>query len=104
MGVDEVIPWMQPSSNETDGGLTMCEVEEHVSKFKASKIRVIRVESEETQDYVREMLANEEISQDEADEIGFVPSAFSEPRGAFYWSDNRCSEKALRGICGLHQW
>ena len=25
--VDEVIPWMQPSSNETEGGIIMCEVE-----------------------------------------------------------------------------
>ena len=30
------------------------------------------------------------------DEIGFVPSASSEPRGAHYWCDNRCSDKALR--------
>ena len=41
---------------------------------------MIRVESEETQDYVRESLA---ISQEEADEMGFVPSALREPRGAF---------------------
>ena len=34
------------------------------------------MESEETQDHVRESLA---ISQEEADEIGFVPSVLSEP-------------------------
>ena len=45
------------------------------------------------QNYVRETLA---ISQEEADKIGFVPSASSEPRGAIYWCDNRCSDKALR--------
>ena len=28
MEADEVIPWMQASSNEADGGLIMCEVEE----------------------------------------------------------------------------
>ena len=39
---------------------------------------MIRVETEETQDYVRETLA---ISQEEAEEMGFVPSALSEPRG-----------------------
>ena len=32
----------------------------------------------------------------EADEMGFVPSALSELRGAFYWCDNRCSDEALR--------
>ena len=36
------------------------------------------------------------ISQEEADEIGFVPSALSEPREADYWCDNRCSDKAPR--------
>ena len=55
-----------------------------------SSRKVIRVESEETQDYVRETLA---ISQEAADEMGFVPSALSEPRGAIGWCDNRCSER-----------
>ena len=41
--------------------------------------RVIRVEREETQDYVRETLA---VSQEEADETAFMPSVLSEPRGA----------------------
>ena len=36
------------------------------------------------------------INQEEADEIGFVPSALSGPRGVDSWCDNRCSEKALR--------
>ena len=37
---------------------------------------MILVESEETQDNVRETLA---ISLEEAEEMGFVPSALSEP-------------------------
>ena len=41
---------------------------------------MIRVESEETQDCVWETLA---ISQEEADEMGFVPTASSEPRQPF---------------------
>ena len=49
-------------------------------------------ESEKTQDYVRETLAP---SQEEAEELGFVPSALSEPRGPIHWCDNRCSEKAV---------
>ena len=36
------------------------------------------------------------ISQKETDEMGFVPCTPSEPRGAFYWCDNRCSEQASR--------
>ena len=54
---------------------------------------MIRVESEETQDYVRESLA---ISQEGADEVGFVPSVLREPRGIYYWCDNCCSDRALR--------
>ena len=54
---------------------------------------MIRGESEETQYYVCEMLS---ISPEEAEELAFVPSAISEPRGATYFCDNRCSEKAIR--------
>ena len=58
------------------------------------KRKVIRVESEESQDYVRETLA---ISHEEAEEMGFVPSALGEPRGAIHWCDNRKrSETAIR--------
>ena len=87
---------MQPSSKETDGGFFMSEVEEQQAarvEVQDPKRRVIRVESEETHDYVRERLA---IRQEEADEIGFVPSASREPRGVYCWCENRCSEKALR--------
>ena len=74
----------------------MCEVEERQEarvEVQGPKRRVIRVESEETQDYASETLA---ISQEEVIEIGFVPSAQSEPRGAHYRCDNTCSDKALR--------
>ena len=93
--VDEVVPGMQTSSNETYGGTMLCEVEEQEEarvEVQGPKRRVIRVESEETQDYVRETLA---IIQEEADEIGSVPSVFSEPRQAHYWCENRCIDKAL---------
>ena len=36
------------------------------------------------------------INQEEAQEMGFVPSALGEPRGAIQCCDNRCSEKAVR--------
>ena len=50
-------------------------------------------ESEETQDYERESL---NLSREEAEEIRFVPSALSIPRGPMFWCDNRWSDKALR--------
>ena len=68
----EVIPEMQLSSKETDGGLPNVR-----SRRTASS--TCRVEPEEAQDHVRESLA---ICQEEANETGFVPSALSEPRGA----------------------
>ena len=60
MEVDEATPGMQPSSNETDGGFRMCEVEEQQVarvEVKGPTKRVIRVESEETQPHVRGTLA-----------------------------------------------
>ena len=54
---------------------------------------MIRVESEETQDYVGESL---NLSREEAGEKSFVPSALSIPRGPTFWCDSRCSDKALR--------
>ena len=70
MEVVEATPGTQPSSNETDGFAT-CEVDERHEgnvEVQGPKRRVIRVESEETQDYVRETLA----------------------------ADNRCSNQAVR--------
>ena len=96
-----MIPGTQPTSNEAGGGFVTCEVEERQAasvEVLGPKRRVIRVESEETQDYVREKLAHEDFSQEAADEIGFVPSALSEPRGATHWCDNRCSEQAFRYV------
>ena len=57
----------------------------HGPKRKA----VIRVESEEAQHYVRERFTCEDFSQEEVNEIGCVPSASSEPRGAIHWCDNQ---------------
>ena len=51
---------------------------------------MIRVESEETQDYVREA---KELNQEEAEEISFVPSAITVPQKPLFRCDNRCSEK-----------
>ena len=67
--------------------------QEEGAEIQSSKRKVIRVESEETQDNVCETLA---ISQEEAEDTGFVSSALGEPRGPFYWCDNRCIEKAVR--------
>ena len=63
------------------------------AEIQGPRRKVIRVESEETKDHVRETLA---ISQEEAEEMGFVPSALGEPREAIHWCENRCSDKAIR--------
>ena len=73
---------------EVDGEMQ----QEESAEIHSPKRKVIRAESEETQDYVRETLA---ISQEEAQEIAFG-SALSEPRGPIYFCDNRCSAKAVR--------
>ena len=36
------------------------------------------------------------IGWEEAEEMSFVDSAISIPRGPMFWCDNRCSEKAFR--------
>ena len=67
--------------------------QEESFEIQSPKSKTIRVESEETQDCVRETLA---ISLEEAEDMGFVPSALGEPRGPTCWCDTRCSEKAIR--------
>ena len=51
-------------------------------EVQSPKRQVIRVGSEETQDYVRESL---NLSVEEAEEMSFVPSAISIPRGPLFW-------------------
>ena len=55
-----------------------------IAEIKSPKRKVNR-ESEETTDYVCGTLA---ISQEEAEEMGFVRSAHSEPRGPVYFCDD----------------
>ena len=50
------------------------------------------MESEETQDYVREAKSTE---QEEMEERIFVPSAVSVPQKPLFRCDNQCSEKTL---------
>ena len=59
---------------------------------RSPKRKAIRVASEETQDYVKE--AND-MNQEEAQEISFVPSANSVPQKPLFRCDNQCSEKTL---------
>ena len=66
---------------------------EEGAEIQSPKRKAIRVESEETQEYVRESL---NLSRDEAEEISFVPSAISILQRPMFWCDNRCSDKALR--------
>ena len=61
-------------------------------EMKSPKRKVIRVESEETQDYVREAKSAE---QEEVKEGIFVPSRMSVPQKQLFLCDNQCSEKTL---------
>ena len=63
------------------------------AEVQSPKRKVVRVEFEETHDYVRESL---NLSLEEAEEMSFVPSAISIPRVPMFWCHNRCSDKALR--------
>ena len=60
--------------------------------MKSQKKLVVRVESEETQDCVREAKSAE---QEEVEERIFVPSAVSIPQKMMFRCDNQCSEKTL---------
>ena len=66
---------------------------EEGAEVQCPKRKVSRVESEETQDNVRESL---NLSREEAGEISFVPSAINIPQRPMFRCDNRCSDKALR--------
>ena len=79
----------------------MCEVEEQQAarvEVQDPKSRaVIRVESEKTQDCVLERLSCGDISQEEVEDIGFVPSALISPRGAVHSCHSQCSEQGSLG-------
>ena len=66
---------------------------EEGAEIQSPKRKVIRVVSEETQNYVRE---STNLSWDEAEEMSFVPGAIGIPQRPMFWCDNRCSDKALR--------
>ena len=60
---------------------------------RSPKRKVIQVESEETQDHVREAKGTE---YEEEEERTFVPSAVSVPSKPLFRCDNQCSEKTLK--------
>ena len=61
-------------------------------EIKSPKREKNRVESEETQDYVRDVM---DLSQEEVEEISFVPSAISVLQKLMFRCDKQCSEKTL---------
>ena len=66
--------------------------EKKVKKLRAQNGNFIRVESEETQDYVTE--AND-MDREEGEETSFVPSAISVPEKPLSRRDNQRSENTL---------
>ena len=67
--------------------------QEEGAEVQSPKRKIIRVESDETQDHVRDSL---NFGWDEAEAISFVPSALTIARGPVFWCDDRCSDEALR--------
>ena len=65
---------------------------EEVEEVKSPKTKVIRVESEETQDYLKEA---RNVSHEEMDEKCYVPIAISVPQKHLFRCDNHCTEKAF---------
>ena len=59
---------------------------EEDEEIESPKRQVIRVESEETQDYVR---AAKDVDQEEAEELSFVPSAISVPQQLLFRCDTQ---------------
>ena len=79
------------------GKLKLAEVkvtcqEKKAKKLNGPKRKIIRVESEETQDCVREAKFTD---QEGAEELSFAPSAISVPRKPMFRCDKQCSEKTL---------
>ena len=70
---------------EVDAGVPQAES----AGMKSPKRKVIRAQSEETHDYVCEMLT---ISPEEAEELAFMPSALSDHEELFTSATNHCSE------------
>ena len=77
--VEEAAAGKEASSMDAEGGFVMWGVEEQqavrVEAWPQKRRAVIRLESEETQDYVMERRSCGYPSQEEVEEIGFVPSA-----------------------------
>ena len=65
---------------------------EEGDEIKTQKRKLIRVESEETQDYVREAKSTK---HEEEEERTFVQRAVSVPLKPLFRCDNQCSEKTL---------
>ena len=64
--------------------------QEKAKKFLARREKNTRVESGETQDYVREAKSTD---KEEAEELSFVPSAITVPQKLMLRCDHQCSGK-----------
>ena len=68
---------------------------EEGEESKSPKRKIIRVESEETQDFVREA---KRTDQEEAEELSFVPSAISVPQKLIFRCDSQCNFWQLASV------
>ena len=61
-------------------------------EIESPKRTIIRVESEETQDFVREA---KDVDQEDVEEISVVPSAIIVPQKPMFRCGNQCNGKTL---------
>ena len=94
---------------EGEGGFVKCEIkgEQRPVRVKAPPQKrrvVIRVESAETQDYVSGQQGFVDLCQEEAEELGLVSSAVSEPEWALHLCDNNAEKKASSFFFNWRLW
>ena len=94
---------MKGPENEKQGSkMEVDEATPQEARVEVQGQKKINVQSQKkTQDYTRKTLA---IRQEETDEMGFVPSALSEPREAYYWCGNRCSDEVHADCVSIHSF
>ena len=79
--LEVVGPWSgtEGGSVDPEGKMGHRSARTKITKEESAKPKEAEMEVDGTQDYVRETLA---FSQEEVEEMGFVPRALGEPRGA----------------------
>ena len=92
IGIGFLVPELKGESEASKHAQAGREMLNDDEEIRSPKRKIIRVESEETQDCVREEKSTE---QEEEQKRTFVPSAVSVPPKLLFRCDKQCSEKTL---------